>query len=92
METQSIYTTEITYMYVSNIYNKCTYLYPLHRRYPTVWNENLHRINYSNLAQNHQIHGMKYQQILIFEMNLYKAMIGSNFYHNKQSLDLENLP
>ena len=56
-------------MYVSNRDTSITNVH-MHTPYPegTLRYENLHRINYSNLAQNHQIHGMKYQQILIFQL------------------------
>ena len=70
----------MNYKYVSNR-DTCITNVHMHTPYPegTLLYENLHRINYSNLVQNHQIHGMKYWQILICEIHLYKAIIGSHF-------------
>ena len=41
----------------------------------TLQDENLNGILFSNLDQISQIHGIKYEQIMIFELKLYKLSL-----------------
>ena len=54
--------------------------------------ENIHGIQFSGLAQNDQIHQIKYQRILTFEFQLTKLSLRDTYkYNNKRDLNLANL-